>query len=248
MRAIAVATATAGALGFFTTLPVGRDAKSFEAFRKSIFVMPIAGFAAGIFAGVASYIFAMFGFGFAAIAAILAVEGINHVDGLADFGDALFVEKSRKRDVLKDTRLGAGGCIFICLYVLTVAFSASKMEPLKLFLAITTLEISAKFAMLFLLCTSKPLWHGLASAVMEFADKNQLIAGFLLSLAILLPLQLFFPAVQTLQPINLFIFTIFIAIAFRAYVTRVFGGVNGDITGALNCIVIALGLCACSLC
>ncbi|RLI88992.1 MAG: adenosylcobinamide-GDP ribazoletransferase [Archaeoglobales archaeon] len=241
-----VATAIAGALGFFTTLPVG-SAKSFEAFRKGIFVMPIAGFVAGVLAGFASYLLSMFGLGFAAIAAILAVEGINHVDGLADFGDALFVEKSRKKDVLKDTRLGAGGCVSICLYVLTVAFSASKMEPLKLFLAVITLEVAAKFAMLFLLCTSKPLWHGLASAVMEFANKRQLVAGFLLSLAIILPLQLSFP-VQSVQPVNLFGFTILIAIAFRAYVTRVFGGVSGDITGALNCIVIALGLCVCSLC
>jgi len=232
----------AGAIGFFTTFPIGRDARSFEALRRNLFILPVAGLFAGVVIGALSYLFASVGVGFLAILAVLAVEGINHVDGLADLGDAMFVENARKKEVLKDTKTGVGGCILICLYLLTIAFSAERMGAFQLFLALITLEVSAKFAMLLLLSTSKPLWDGLAKTIMEFADRKQAFAGFIISTAILIPVQQFFPAIQ------IFLFSIALVLVYRAYVIRAFGGINGDITGALNCIVIAVGACACSLC
>ncbi len=232
----------AGAIGFFTTFPAGRDAESFEALRRKIFILPLAGFFAGVMVGLLSCFFVSIGAGFLAVLAILAVEGINHIDGLADLGDAVFVEKVRKKEVLKDTKTGAGGCTLVCLYILTIAFSAERMGAFQIFLAFITLEVSAKFAMLLLLCTSKPLWDGIAKTMMEFADRKHAFAGFVISIAILVPLQRFFPGIQV------FLFSVVLTLVYRTYVTRVFGGINGDITGALNCIVIAAGLCVCPLC
>ncbi|AEA46634.1 adenosylcobinamide-GDP ribazoletransferase [Archaeoglobus veneficus] len=231
-----------GALGFFTTLPVGRDIESYESLRRKLFVIPIAGFIAGIIAGVAAYGLALASLGFLSIVAILLVEGINHIDGLADFGDALFVDRSRKKEVLKDTRLGTGGCLSICLYIVAVSFSSALLEPIQLCLTLIVLEVSAKLAMLLLLTTSKPLWSGLASSIMEFANVRQFIYGLIIAVILLIPIQLTFPALQLLA------FSIALALAFRAYVMRAFGGINGDIAGALNCLTIAAGLCVVVAC
>ncbi len=234
----------AGALGFLTTFPVGRSAESFEAFRRRVYVMPLAGIIIGTICGTICYILGILSLGFLAPLAILAVEGINHLDGLSDFGDALFAHGERKLKALKDLNTGAGGTVLLTLWCITVSLTAWKLSPLYLFFTALSAEISAKSCMLLTLSTSKPLWDGMGKYMMEFADARATLSSVLAGVLMLaLQYSLSFPFLE------LFLASMLGCLLVKVYSERAFGGVNGDVVGAVNCISVAVCFaCAWCLC
>ena len=164
----------------------------------------------------------------------MAVEGINHIDGLSDFGDAIFAPKDRRFQALKDTKTGVGGTVVVCIYIFTLM---QAFMNLKSVVAIVNSQIMAKFGMLLLLTTTKPLWRGLASCMMEFASLRDLVIGFIIMSILTAVCSLVYTDVIVINLILLIL-----AFAYRLFVVKVFGGVNGDLIGALNCITFASGL------
>ncbi len=218
-----------GSLGFLTTIPVGNDRESFESFRSNLWVMPITGAFIGVAVGICYLILKPLGLQYLAVIAYISVEGINHIDGLSDFGDAIFAPKDRRLKALKDERMGTGGVMLTALYItlLTVSF----MKRLS-FGMIVLSQAMAKFAMLLLLTTTKPLWTGMASYMMEKARVRDLAIG----LAEVFALAAAFKAIPQLMALLL------ISTLYRFAVIRTFGGVNGDIIGAGNCLVFLSGI------
>lgn len=213
-------------VGFLTTIPVRGD---IEFLRRNLWVFPFV----GILTGFVTAIPAFFGLWVLCIFFYVAIEGINHVDGLADFGDAFFAPESRKMNALKDLNIGTGGVVSLCLYFLVLFYSFSKVE----FFEIVYAQIFAKFSMLILLVTSKPAWQGMGAFMMEFARKRDLAIGFL-------PLIL---ALFKLSTLISLLFTVLVSFLVKIYAERKFGGVNGDIIGASNCISFATSLILCSV-
>lgn len=232
--------ALAGGLGFFSRIPVGCDAESYESLRKNLWILPIVGIIIGsiiaIFAYPLSYIDGIV-IRVLIVLIYLAVEGINHIDGLADFADSIFAPEHKKFDALKDLKTGVGGVTAVCLYFLTLTISLINLSGIELIIAIINSQMMAKFGMLLLLTTTKPLWNGLASSIMEYASKNDLYRGF--SVVIVVSAILSIICFKVIL-INLALLAL--CIFYRAFVLRKYGGVNGDIVGALNCIVFASGL------
>jgi adenosylcobinamide-GDP ribazoletransferase len=226
-------------LGFFTQIPIGRDEKSYESLRRNLWVIPFTGFVIGCLIAVPSYLLCMFlqRLAFASIIFYILVEGINHIDGLADFSDSLFVSKEKKIDVLKDTRTGVGGVLAVLLYLVILSFSFSNLSCEDVLAAIILSQTAAKLGMLVLLTTSKPLWNGMASNMMEFASKRQLCIGLLITSIIFGAFSTLFP-----QSMLLLVLTLMIILLYRRYILRIYGGVNGDMVGALNCILFAFGI------
>lgn len=225
-----------GSLGFFSTIPIGRDVNSFEALRRNLWIMPITGAVVGTIIAIPTFFLKMLSNKalFLSVLIYLAVEGLNHVDGLSDFGDAIFAPGDRRFQALKDTKTGVGGTVTVCIYMFTLMYAFMSIESV---VVIVNSQIMAKYGMLLLLTTTKPLWNGLASCMMEFANVRDLVLGSVIVVILTGVCSLIYPRVILINPILLVL-----ALAYRSFVIRSFGGVNGDIIGALNCIVFASGL------
>ncbi|MEM4523774.1 MAG: adenosylcobinamide-GDP ribazoletransferase [Archaeoglobaceae archaeon] len=202
-------------LSFLTTLPLKGE---IDVLRRNLWIFPFTGAIIGFLISIPSF----FNLWIICLILYIAIEGINHVDGLADFGDAFFAPKDKKASALKDVKVGAGGVTFLCLYFLILYYSFQKVYMLEIIFA----QILAKFSMLILLTTSKPAWEGLGAYMMQFARKRDLLIG-----SIPLILILFNPLfiIPTLLAIS-------ITVAVRIYAERIFGGMSGDVIGACNCI------------
>ncbi len=233
-----------GALGFFSTLPIGRDAESFEALKRNLWILPIVGIILGLIIAIPTLALATLAknITFVAVLIYLAVEGINHVDGLADFGDALFAPKDKKMKALKDLKTGVGGTVAVCIYIFTLMQAFMSLESDKIVVAIVNSQMMSKFGMLLLLTTTKPIWSGMASYMMEFARKKDLLIGLTIAVAFTLVFARIYPKILWINVLN-----IMLCVLYRSYVMKSFGGVNGDIIGALNCIVFAFSLILFSL-
>lgn len=212
-------------LGFLTTLPVKGDV---DVLRRNLWVFPFV----GIFIGSVISIPAVLGLWFLCILLYVAIEGVNHIDGLADFGDAFFAPEGRKKVAMKDLNLGTGGVVFLCVYFLILFYSFQRVSVFDIIFS----QVLAKFSMLLLLTTSKPAWQGMAGFMMEFARKRDLVIGSLpLLLVVLNPLAVF--------PL---LFAIAISLLVKRYAEKKFNGVSGDVVGASNCLTFAGSLLVCS--
>ena len=224
-----------GAIGFLTTLPAGGDETSFEAFRRRIYVMPLAGFLIGLLCALANSLLSLVGLSFLAPASFLAVEGINHLDGLADFGDSLFAPRSRKRDAMKDLKTGAGGTVFVVLWTLAISISASRMSLPELFVFSLFAEVSAKSGMLLAITFSRPAWEGMGSYMMEYASKGATLLVLAFAAVVSAVVQL----ISGYGVLYAFAFSLVVSLLVMAYSHRTFGGVSGDVFGAINCFALA---------
>jgi len=108
-----------------------------EALMKHVYVFPLVGLTLGAILGVAAYIAGQaLPANLVAIVAIVAIYklcGINHIDGLADFGDGVIAHGTREKKVqaMKDVSLGTGGGVFIAI-ILLAAFAVISDIPQKL--------------------------------------------------------------------------------------------------------------------
>ena len=231
------------ALSFFSTLPAGTGYEEYDTLRRNLHVIPLAGTVIGVLIASTTALISFFApeLTFLGVIVYLAFEGINHVDGLADVGDAIFAPRHRRREVLKDVRVGAGGVVFVVVYLLLLFESfRSFRNPADMVSAVVLSQTSAKFSMLFLITTSRPLWEGMASSIMEFANTSHLIRGFLFLLLIYASFAAL--GVDLLVIAAHFTLSLLAILLIRGVAHEIFGGVSGDIFGASNCIVFALGM------
>ncbi len=222
-------------LSFFTALPV-RDS-SLSAAAQRAYLLPFVGLLTGapgaalillahaVPPGVVASL---------ALGAVLLVAGLHHTDGVLDVGDALMVRgtQERRREVLKDTRVGVGGlgALFV-VYAPTLAALAALADdsPARAALALLAGEVSARSAMLLVLAFGKPAEAGSSSVPFARALKGpRRVLGA--SLALLGPLIFLLP-LGGLVPLAAISVPATASIALRA-ARRAFGGIGGDVAGA----------------
>jgi adenosylcobinamide-GDP ribazoletransferase len=187
-----VLSALRGALGFLTRLPVAHGEPAWSAFRQSPWAFPLAGYAVGAllaapFLLVGTRLPAVtVAFGY--LGAVVAVTGINHLDGVADVGDAAVIhgDAADRREVLKDTTVGVGAVAAVALVVAGLALGALGVAGLPVRVAIATVvaaEVGAKAAMAGVACLSNAPHDGLGSQFTEPASRPDLAP----TLAVALP-------------------------------------------------------------
>ena len=101
-------------LAFFTALPNAAPGSSLEDAAHKAYLLPLVGFVVGLPGAALLLLSYAMPSGVAATLAlgvVLLTAGLHHTDGVMDVGDALMVRGSpeRRREVLKDARLGVGG-------------------------------------------------------------------------------------------------------------------------------------------
>jgi cobalamin synthase len=96
-----------------------------------------------------------------ALGAVLLAAGLHHADGVLDVGDAIMAHggPDRRREVLRDTRVGIGGlCALFLVYAPTVGALAAlcATSPWRAALALFAGEVAARSAMLLVLVFGGP--------------------------------------------------------------------------------------------
>ncbi|MBD6955389.1 MAG: adenosylcobinamide-GDP ribazoletransferase [Aciduliprofundum sp.] len=215
-------------LSFFTRIPAKG---SIEDASRETFLLPLIALIISIPAALIYYLLLPLPPQIRSILAILVIYSINgliHLDGLADFSDGLMVKGDREKKVkaLKDVNTGIAGSFSIIMLILTEIFSliSLRISIFNIFSFFILSEISAKFSMMGGLL-NRPFGEGLGSLF----QKNFRITYMITGIIITLPLFLIFHMYYIIS------FTGFIVSAIISYISRInFGMVNGDCLGAMN--------------
>jgi adenosylcobinamide-GDP ribazoletransferase len=238
------------ALSFLTTLPVWIQKGDYDCFAQRQYLFVPAGLVAGLFIGVLALVFQwLLPVPLAAIlvvACVYLLTGINHVDGLCDFGDGLVTSGSveRKEKAMKDVHAGAGGVLFVAmdLVFLYVVVSQLAGYPGPLLFPLLIAEVCAKVAMVAVIAFGNSTHQGMGAYMIAHSKKSHLVIGLVIAWVVCLVSAALFGVLSghftdwhlwagciaaMISPL------IVTAIVLRVSDTN-FGGVNGDVIGATN--------------
>ncbi|WP_254531359.1 adenosylcobinamide-GDP ribazoletransferase [Natrinema gelatinilyticum] len=229
-------SATRGATGFLTRLPVGYRDEDWDAFRSTPAAFPVVGFVAGALAGVpllAADSLAPPTVAFGYLLAVYAVMGVHHLDGVADLGDALVVhgDVERRRNVLKDTTTGVGALLSVAVTVATLALGGLGLAGLPVRAAVGVAvgaEVGAKLGMAAMACFGASGYEGIGEWFTSASTPRAFLA----------PVVVAFPGVALTWPDPVAAVAIcggVAGIGLPWYLAnRDLGGISGDIFGAAN--------------
>jgi len=234
-------------LQFTTILPLGKPA-NFDSFAKHSWIYPIAGYVTGLIAAIPAVIAVLIGFENSMLVAALTIglaifiSGGNHFDGLLDFGDGLMAHGSKEKRIsaMKDRTTGAGALATGIIVVLITFAALSSLPVAAIAPAILIAEVCGKMVMGLSSSLGKPFAEGIQSYIYGFSKKRFALFAILLTIPLFLLPQPIFIGSAIAGSILLFLFLLFLA-------KKLFGGVNGDVTGAGNeltrmlvCVILAI--------
>jgi adenosylcobinamide-GDP ribazoletransferase len=221
-------------LSFFTVLPV-RGATLEEAARE-IHLLPFIGLVTGL-PGAVLLMAARFVppdvAATLALGAVLLASGLHHADGVLDVGDAIMARGSpdRRREVLRDTRVGIGGlgALFL-VYAPTVGALAAlcATSPARAALSLLAGEVAARSTMLLMLAFGEPADPRSSSVPFVRALSGPQRTPVVVALLAPLPLLLAISALGSLAILAVPLVTLG---ALRISAAK-FGGIGGDVVGA----------------
>ena len=212
-----------------------------EALMRHIYLFPLVGGALGlIYAALALVLTAFVPQGIAAALILIFIYklcGINHADGLADFGDGVSAHTTveKKISAMKDVYIGTGGVVFVTLTILAVYASLTAIPEGVLPLSLVLAEVAAKQSMIAFAAFSTPLHRGFGSIAIENTDRSDFLVGLLIAATISW-------ALSGLPGLALLIITQIAACYIVAVSRRNFGGATGDGFGATNEVGRAIAL------
>jgi len=214
-----------------------------EALMRHLYVFPLVGAVLGLIFGVVAYLgVQVLPSTLVAVLILIAIYklcGINHIDGLADFGDGVTAHGTleKKIQAMKDVNLGTGGGVFIALILISMFSILSNLDPQVLPLTLVAAEVTAKQSMITFASFSSPMQKGLGQMMIQKAEFNHFLLGLLISslvcLALLNVLGLTMLITGTVSSLYLVLVS-----------RRNFGGGSGDGLGAANEIARAVSLAA----
>ena len=195
------------------------------------------------------------------VAAIFLLTGINHIDGLSDFGDGLVASGPREKKVkaMKDVHAGAGGLLFMAmdllfLFALAMTFAGSTTW---LLMPLLVAEVCAKAAQVTVIAFGKSAHEGMGSYLINRMKKWHYLAAMISAwtvIAIVMTVAALLSgggnAVRTIAATGLAMLSpLATALVILIISDRNFGGVNGDVIGATNEIarIVALGVVGAAL-
>src|SRR5919112_4787507 len=222
-------------LSFFTVLPV-RGA-SLDVAARQVSLLPLIGLVTGLPGAVLLLAAPVVPPGVAAtlaLGAVLLAAGLHHADGVLDVGDALMAQggPDRRREVLRDTRVGVGGlgALFL-VYAPTVGALAAlcAVSPGRAALALLAGEVAARSAMLLMLAFGEPVDPRSSSVPFVRAlSGSHRTPGVVV--ALLAPLPFLLAAGVLLAPLAILAVPLVAFCALRIS-QATFGGIGGGVVG-----------------
>jgi adenosylcobinamide-GDP ribazoletransferase len=214
-----------------------------EALMRHVYVFPLVGLILGcVFALAAIVSSLLLPANLTAIVVIVAIYwvcGINHLDGLADFGDGVIAHGplEKKIQAMKDVHLGTAGGLFITLILLCSFTILSSLPPHLLPLALVAGEVSAKHSMIAFAAFSTSLQKGFGQIMIEKTGKKEFLIGMVIS-------ALLCAALLGLLGLAVLIVSTASALGMVHVAKKNFGGATGDGIGATNEICRTISLAA----
>jgi adenosylcobinamide-GDP ribazoletransferase len=223
-------------VAFLTIIPVGMDADGLGQAAKYMPVFPvigaIVGGATGILVwGLAHFLPALLA-GFLGLGFLLLVNGVQHTDGLLDFGDGIMCHgsRSRKLKVMRDPQTGAGGFTLGLIVLLSTAVSIASLDFNKVIGSLTAAEAAAKFAMVLEASIGKSAHKGMNTL---FIQNMHIARGVRLGISFVLMLAISTLALQ-LTGFIVCLVALCTTLGMLAVATKAFGGITGDVMGATS--------------
>ena len=236
-----VVTATRGALGFLTRIPVGHDAAAWEAFRRTPVSLVLVGYLLGgllLLPLLLPLPAPTLAIGF--VVWIYLLTGIAHLDGLADLGDGLVIhgEAEDRRAVMHDAQLGVGGTVLVVVAVLGLGLAAVSLAavPVALLGIVIAAEVGAKLGMVGMICLGSASHDGLGAQLVDESTPAGLIVPVLVALPAVGVTGVHIAGVTTL------IGGLSGAAAVGWWAHRRIDGISGDVLGAGNEVARLVGL------
>jgi adenosylcobinamide-GDP ribazoletransferase len=214
-----------------------------EALMSHVYVFSLVGIVLGAIMGGSAYLLSrLFP---AALTSVLVLAiiyklcGINHLDGLADFGDGVVTHGSPEKKVaaMKDVSLGTGGAAFIVMILIANYAIINSMPALLLPLALLVAEVSAKQSMIAFAAFSKSLHKGFGQIMIDRTGHREF------SIALAISVAASYVALGTLG-LTMLAASQLVAFYLVIVAKRNFGGATGDGIGAANEICRAIALAA----
>ena len=223
-------------ISFFTSIPVPKRYELRDVAGGMPF-LPLIGVLIGWVAGVLAYFFKLLFpeilAGVLSYSTLLLLTGINHVDGLFDFGDGIVKHggSEERLKAMRDPSIGTGGIMVGGLITLMTILSISYIDSRTIIPAMIAAELSAKSSMLTLAFFGEPVNTRTSYAFIEsMHGKNSV-------LKLLAPLVASLILCFTLLGVNgvvIILIGIFLSLLILTLSNKLLGCVTGDVFGALN--------------
>lgn len=231
---MSVREAARAGLGFFTRIPIGISMPGLESLMRHQYLFPLYGLFIGLVLAGTAIISGIFLPSLAVPIVVLVVlyvlTGLNHLDGLCDFGDALAAhgDPEQKIRAMKDVNVGVGGVAFTTMGILALFIgltAAFQVQGLARVLVVG--EVTAKTGMILVGLLGEKLHDGFGAMNVESAQARDLAIGVFIALAV--GWLLFGPGGVLGVSVGLSA-----AVVMEQVARRSLGGVSGDVIGAAN--------------
>ncbi|MGA2791563.1 MAG: adenosylcobinamide-GDP ribazoletransferase [Candidatus Bathyarchaeia archaeon] len=224
-------------VAFLTIIPVGMDD---DAIQQAAYYMPIfpligalVGLLTGMFVWLLEFALQALIVGFLGVGILLLLNGVQHFDGLLDFGDGLMCHGPRKQKLraMQDPRTGAGGLALGVVVLAATAVSIASLARPNVIQGILVSEVVGKFSMVVEARAGKAAQQGLGSVFVKSMNgrhRNMRLTGAFLSVLLV--------AVLSLRGIGLLAVVAGTAasMVLLSISRKAFGGITGDTMGAAN--------------
>ncbi|MFP3918984.1 adenosylcobinamide-GDP ribazoletransferase [Lysinibacillus telephonicus] len=228
---------------FFTSLPIQKQLPMNKKSVTAMYVtMPILGLLMGSTIAIIIFInehFLQFSSLLLAVCIVVAnivMTGGLHLDGWMDMGDAYFSyqAKERRLEILEDSRIGAFGAIsLVVLVLLKIAFIyevLNKLESVSYLFFICIPFLSRIAVLIYFLSTGPVKEKGLAAYFKAQVIHRRVWISIAIYILLLILASYFFSTSCLLILFGAMLFFIYL---YRQWTNRNFGGMTGDLIGAL---------------
>jgi adenosylcobinamide-GDP ribazoletransferase len=207
-------------------------------------LFPLIGAAIGLVVGVIVWLLelilpqlpaAMIGLGI-----LLLINGVQHTDGLLDFGDGVMLHGSarEKLRVMRDPTTGAGGLALGLVVLSTAVFSIAAIPASLIVPGLVVSEAAAKFSMVLTAAIGKSAHRGMNTIFVEAMHHHR---GLRLVLSYMIILAVSFLSLKGAGLVVAMGATL-TALVMVNVSNRHFGGITGDVLGATNEIMRTVSL------
>lgn len=224
-------------IAFLTVFPAKEEQENLNLAAKSMGLFPVVGFGIGLIVGIAALIFLSFFpslvAGLLTVAVLLWITGLHHTDGLLDFGDGLMCKgsKERKLEAMRDKMTGVGGFSAGLIVLLTTALIISSFSARNILFSLASAEVTAKMSMVLAASIGRSASPGLNVPFIDaMHGRNRVVLTVLPVLFALLISLLATGFFGFLSVIAAIVATVLLERISR----RHFGGLTGDVFGAIN--------------